>query len=39
LGDGGEIEKIVATVLHKTYGRQVEEGTETLSEGTESFCG
>ena len=39
LGDGGEIEKIVATVLHETYGRQVEERTETLSEGTESFYG
>jgi hypothetical protein len=31
------IEKIIATVLHEAHKRQVEETTETLSEGSESF--
>lgn len=31
------IEKIIATVLHEAYERQVEETMDTLSEGPESF--
>jgi hypothetical protein len=31
------IEKILCTVLHETYQRQVEETMETLSEGPEEF--
>ena len=32
-----KIEKILCTVLHEAHGRQVEEATETLSEGAEEF--
>jgi hypothetical protein len=31
------IEKILCTVLDEAHGRQVEETTETLSEGPEEF--
>jgi hypothetical protein len=33
------IEKILTTVLHEAHEQQVEETTETLSEGLEEFYG
>ena len=33
------MEKIVATVLHEAHERQVEEATDALEEGPESFYG
>jgi hypothetical protein len=33
----GRMEKIICTVLHEAHERQVEEATDTLSEGPENF--